>query len=340
VRPRLAGICGSDLALLTGATSTYFGPLVSFPFTPGHEIVGDLLDDVGDLPRGTRVVVDPILGCEARGLAACRACTRGARERCARVVAGHLSPGVQTGFCADTGGGWGGELVAHRSQLHPVPDALSDRAALLVEPLACAIHAVRRGTGEARTRAALVVGAGTLGLLTVFALRSISAVDDIIVAARHPLQRELAREMGASTVTSPDEATGAIRRLFGGHRLEPPRGHSFLLDGVDLAFECAGTLSALELALRTTRAGGRVVLAGLPPPGGDLAPLWFRELELVGAYGASGAFDMALTVVADARLRHLISAVYSLSAWRTAIDHALDGGRLGAVKIAFEPGAL
>jgi threonine dehydrogenase-like Zn-dependent dehydrogenase len=251
-------------------------------------------------------------------------------------VAGHLSPGVQTGFCADTGGGWSDELVAHRSQLHPVPDALPDRVAVLIEPLACAIHATRRAAYQGRQGAALVVGAGTLGLLTTFALRRFGGVEHIIVAARHPLQRELAREMGASSVVSPEEATGAIRRLVGTHRLDPPRGQPFLLDGVDLAFECAGTVSALELALRTTRAGGRVVLVGLPPAGADLAPLWFRELELVGAYGARGGFAPALEVAADAPLRNLLSAVYPLSGWRTAVDHALDGGRLGAVKIAFD----
>ncbi|MFN2589828.1 MAG: alcohol dehydrogenase catalytic domain-containing protein, partial [Actinomycetota bacterium] len=54
VRPRLSGICGSDLATVTGHSSFYFSPLVSMPFVPGHEVVGDLLDDLPDLPAGTR----------------------------------------------------------------------------------------------------------------------------------------------------------------------------------------------------------------------------------------------------------------------------------------------
>jgi threonine dehydrogenase-like Zn-dependent dehydrogenase len=61
VRPRLAGICGSDLATVDGQSSRYFEPIVSFPFVPGHEVVGELED-------GTRVVVQPTLTCAARGV--------------------------------------------------------------------------------------------------------------------------------------------------------------------------------------------------------------------------------------------------------------------------------
>jgi threonine dehydrogenase-like Zn-dependent dehydrogenase len=115
-------------------------------------------------------------------------------------------------------------------------------------------------------------------------------------------------------------------------------GEPFLLGGVEVAFVCAGTSAALDLALRTTRAGGRVVLIGLPSAGVDLAPLWFRELELVGAYAASAGFADALVLARQGPLLpDLLSAVYPLSGWRDAIDHALDGSRLGAAKVAFDP---
>jgi len=342
LRPRLAGICGSDLALLAGATSTYFAGLVSFPFTPGHEIVADLLDDADDLPAGTRVVVDPALACAPRGLEPCPACRGGARQRCAHVVAGHLAPGLQTGYCTDTGGGWGARLVAHRSQLHPVPDDLPDAAAVLIEPFACAIHAVQSGVAAAAAsaRSVLVVGAGTLGLLTILALRLLGRAEHILVAARHPRQRERALALGASQVVEPAAAVAAVRRRVGAHRLDPELGQPFLLDGVDLSFACAGSASSLDLALRTTRAGGRVVLAGLPPGRGvDLAPLWFRELELIGAYAAASGFATALDVARRVPLADLLSAVYPLGRWREALDHALDAGRLGAVRVAFDPRA-
>ncbi len=345
VAPRLAGICGSDLATLSGRTSFYFSPLVSMPFVPGHEVVGDLFDDVEDLPAGTRVVIDPVLSCAARGLPPCSSCAEGSTGRCDRVTVGHVSPGLQTGYCADTGGGWSAMLVAHRSQLHPVPDALPDERAVLVEPLACAIHAALRGRPEPGDTV-LVVGAGTVGILTLLALREFTDAGSIVVVAKHQGQRDLARRYGATEVVGPREAVSAVRRGSRAFRLQPERGGAFLLGGVDVGIECAGTRGSLDLALRTTRAGGRVVLAGLPVAGADLTPVWFRELEVMGAY-ASGmervngdrrsAFDLAMSVAAEVDLDGVLGATYPLGSWREAIDHAMSAGRLGTPKVAFDP---
>ena len=145
IRPRLAGICGSDLATIDGQSSRYFEPIVSFPFVPGHEVVADTADD-------RRVVLEPVLGCVARGIdPPCPACARGDLGNCERLAFGHLEPGLQSGFCADTGGGWSTFMVAHESQLHAVPDDFDDDAAVIVEPTACAVHAALRA-GVARGR--------------------------------------------------------------------------------------------------------------------------------------------------------------------------------------------
>jgi threonine dehydrogenase-like Zn-dependent dehydrogenase len=318
---------------------------VSFPFVPGHEVVGDLLDDTGELRAGTRVVIDPALTCAARGVPECAACRDGRRQQCTGLVGGDLGPGMQTGYCAETGGGWASVLLVHHSQLHAVPDTLPDRAAALLEPFACAVHAAERGLAErggAAPELALVAGSGPLGLLTILALRATGWTGHLLAVARHPRQRERALRLGASQAVTPDAALAAARRLTRSARLDPDRGSPFLLDGVDVAFECAGTPSALDLALRTTRAGGRVVLVGLPPAGVDLAPVWFRELELIGSYAASAGFARALKFASQVtgELSELVSAVYPLRAWRQAIDHALDAGRLGAARIAFEPQAV
>lgn len=345
LRSRLSGICGSDLGALSGSTSFYFTPLVSMPFVPGHEVVGELLDDVGDLPAGTRVVLDPVLSCAARGLPPCDACAGGATGRCARITDGHVSPGLQTGYCADTGGGWGSTLVAHRSQLRAVPDGLSDRGAVLVEPLACAMHAVLRA-GIEPGATVLVVGTGTVGALTLLALRELTEAGRVVAAAKYARQADLARSLGATDVVDPGDAVGALRRATRAYRLKPERGSAFLLGGVDVAFDCVGSKASLDLALRTTRAGGRVVLAGMPAGGADLAPAWFRELEVVGAYatgtevtanGVASSFDLALELSADVALEELVGAVYPLARWREALDHALSAGRLGTVKVAFDP---
>jgi threonine dehydrogenase-like Zn-dependent dehydrogenase len=345
VRPRLAGICGSDLATISGQASFYFSPLVSMPFIPGHEVVGELYDELDAMPAGTRVVLEPVLSCAARGLEACGACAAGMTSRCDRITVGHVAPGLQTGYCSDTGGGWGGMFVAHRSQLHPVPDRLTDRRAVLVEPLACAIHAVLRARPEPGA-SVLVVGAGTVGILTLLALREFTSAGRVLMVAKHAGQRELAGRFGATEVIDPSDAIPTLRRSTRAFRLSPERGSSYLLGGVDVAIDCVGSKSSLDLALRTTRAGGRVVLAGMPAAGADLAPVWFRELEITGAYatgtelteeGPRSTFDLAMDLAAEAPLDGVVGAVYSLPRWREALDHAFASGRLGTLKVAFDP---
>ncbi len=336
IRPRLAGICGSDLTTLTGRSSFYFSALVSMPFVPGHEVVGDLMNDVNGLRAGQRVVLDPVLGCEARGVEPqCAACALGEPGLCERVTAGHVSAGLQTGYCADTGGGWSEGLVAHHSQMHAVSDGMEDSDAVLVEPLACAIHAVRRANIP-RDATVLVAGAGTVGLLTTLALRELSEAGRVIVVAKHGGQARLARSFGATDVVRPDEALGAVRRSTRAFLLRPERSSSFLLGGVDVAFDAAGSSSTLELALKATKARGTVVLAGMPPAA-DLTPAWYRELTIVGSYAGGGAFSDALALAGEASLGRLVGGVYPLSRWREAVDHAQAAGRLGTPKIAFDP---
>lgn len=345
VKPRLSGICGSDLATVSGRSSFYFSPLVSLPFVLGHELAGEVAADADGLAAGTRVVLDPVLACAARGVEPCAACRAGRTGRCDHVTTGHVKAGLQTGYCADTGGGWSRLMQAHRSQLHEVPDDLPDDHAVLLEPLACAIHAVLRARVEPDADV-LVVGAGTVGLLTLIALRELTQAGRITAVAKHPKQRELAARLGAHEVAEPGEAVGAVRRSTHALRLKPERGMPFLLGGVDVAFDCVGSRSTLDLALRTTRAGGRVMLSGIPTGGADLTPVWFRELEVVGAYTTGiedvggeerSSFDLAIDLAGRAPLEGLVGAAYPLSRWREALDHALGAGRLGTAKVVFAP---
>ena len=336
VRPRLAGICGSDLATVDGRSSRYFEPIVSFPFIPGHEVVGNLDDE-------TRVVVEPVLGCVTRSVSPpCGPCASGDLGNCERIAFGSLKPGLQTGFCADTGGGWATALVAHPSQLHTVPDALSDEQAVMVEPAACAVHAALAAhTGPDST--ALVQGAGTLGLLTLAALRRYQSPGTIIVVAKHARQRSLASELGADLVVQPDGVARAVRRVTGTLAVDGGR----LTGGCDVVFDCVGNESTLDTSLAVVRPRGRVVLAGMPGVVRvDLTALWHQEIELVGAYAygtehdPSGTtrrtFEMAFDLVGDAELGRLVSALYPLDRYREAIEHAAEAGSRGAVKVAFD----
>lgn len=354
VRPVLAGICGSDLATLDGRSSRYFEDIVSFPFVPGHEVVG-VVEESGTetgvssgvrhepaLAPGTRVVVEPVLGCIPRGIdPPCDACAEGRVGGCQRVAFGHVAPGLQIGFCADTGGGWSqAGLVAHRVQLHPVPEALSDDDAVMIEPTACAVHAALAAQVEPGDMVA-VVGGGTVGLTTTAALRQLATPGALLVGAKYAHQRELAGELGADLAVTPEQLARAVRRRS---RSFESSGH--LSGGADVVVDCVGSAQSLQQALAMVRPRGRVVLVGMPAKVTvDLASLWHREVALVGAYAygceRSGTawrrtFDIAMEVVAAGRLGRLVTARYPLERFEEALSHAGGAGRRGAVKIVFE----
>jgi threonine dehydrogenase-like Zn-dependent dehydrogenase len=332
VRPALSGICGSDLATVDGHASRWFEPIVSFPFVPGHEVVGTTDD-------GRRVVVEPVLGCAARGIEPpCPACASGDVGRCERIAFGHLAPGLQTGYCEETGGGWGGALVAHASQLHTVPAALPDEAAVMIEPAACAVHGAL-AAGDVAGATVVVIGAGTLGLCTLAALHRLALPGTVIIGAKHPEQRRFAAILGATTVVEPSEVRRAVRRstrsLVVGDRLS---------GGADVVIDCVGTSSSLAEALAVARPRGRIVMVGMPGHVSvDLTPLWQREVELVGAYAYGSeasvgrrTFELAIELVHDAGLHRLVSAAYPLERYVEAIDHAANAGRRGAIKVVFD----
>ncbi len=353
LRPLLSGICGSDLATLDGRSSRYFEDIVSFPFVPGHEVVG-ILDEGGvdhagrRLDPGARVVIEPVLGCTPRHIVPpCDACGTGHSGLCENVAFGTIAPGLQTGFCADTGGGWSAAgLVAHASQIHPIPDSFTDEDGVMVEPTACAVHAALTG-GVVAGDTVTVIGAGALGLLTICALNRLvkpGAPSTVVVGARHPQQRLTAELLGADLVVPPDQLARAVRRQSGslvvGGRLT---------GGSDVVFDCVGSAESLEQALSLVRPRGRVVLVGMPSRVSvDLTPLWHREITLVGAYAYGSerspggdttshrTFSLAIDLVGSDRLGQLVSAAYPLTRYEEALTHAGSAGRRGAVRVAFD----
>ena len=364
VRPLLSGICGSDLATVDGHSSRYFEELVSFPFVPGHEVVGALegtaqAADGSALLDGARVVIEPVLGCRARGIEPpCVWCAAGHPGNCERVTTGHLRPGIQTGYCADTGGGWSAAgLVAHESQLHAVPDGLADVDAVLVEPLACGLHAASAPERSAEDTVA-VIGAGTVGLTVIAGLDFLArkglapAPKALLVGARYRHQRSLAEAMGATAALPSDRLTRAVRRESGSLVVgDPTTGGMRLSGGADVVFDCVGSEDSLAQALATVRPRGQVMLVGMPGRMRlDLAPLWHREIRLVGSYAYGSerfgeaaplrTFDLALELAGDLAQRigsgRLVSAAYPLDRFEEALVHAGSAGRRGAVKVVFD----
>jgi threonine dehydrogenase-like Zn-dependent dehydrogenase len=360
VTPLLSGICGSDLATVDGRSSQYFEHLVSFPFIPGHEVVAVMDEDGIDahgrpLTKGTRVVIQPVLGCAARGLPLCPACEAGDVGRCQHLTAGHIRAGLQTGYCADTGGGWcEGPMQAHASQLYEVPEHLSDDDAVMVEPMACAIHAALRGSYDEESVVA-VVGAGTLGLGVIAALNFLDSTNRrrrprrIVVGARYLAQQRIARLLGANDVVPGDQLIRAVRTATHSMVVGRPNGSTpQLAGGADVVYDCVGSASSLAESLQLVAPGGQIVMVGMPGKASvDLAPLWQREVELVGAYAygterfgeeSTTSFDLAIEMAGAMELGRLVTARYPIERFEEAIAHAGMAGPRGAVKIVFEPG--
>ena len=335
LRPRLAGICGSDLSLVDGTASAYFDPLVSYPFTPGHEVVADVVDPNGG-GATRRVVLVPVLSCAIRGISPmCPACDAGRINLCERVAFGHLEPGLQTGFCTDTGGGWSTEMVAHPLQLVDVPDDLDDEAAVIIEPTACAVHAAKRYDGTQT----VIIGAGTLGLLTLAAINArvqrgeVDRRGPLVVTARYPEQKRLAKELGADIACESDELPGWVRMstrsMVVGDQLTCGAPH---------VIDCVGSSDSIQQALQVVAPGGHVHLVGMPGNVDlELTSLWHRETAVQGCYAYTrDDFLTAIDVVRRFQLGRLVSATYPLKDYSAAITHAANSGRRGAVKIAFD----
>jgi threonine dehydrogenase-like Zn-dependent dehydrogenase len=365
VDPLLSGICGSDLATLDGRSSRYFEDIVSFPFVPGHEVVGLLSEDAvaadgAALAAGSRVVLQPVLGCAARGITPlCAACSFGHVGNCGQLAFGHIRPGLQTGFCTDTGGGWSTSgLVAHTSQLFAVPEGLDDTDAVTVEPVACAVHAVL-GAGLAEGDVVAVLGAGTLGLTVIAALSHLAATGRcptpavLLVGAKYAHQQRLARALGAGEALPPEQLARAVRRHSQSLSFGGDSGVTATLSGgADVVIDCVGSAQSIAQSLAMVRPRGTIALVGMPGRVTvDLAPLWHREVRLAGAYaygtetvlsGTGGStapvstFDLAFDVVAAQRTGRLVSATYPLTRFEDAVAHAGAAGRRGAVKIAFD----
>ena len=351
VATSLSGICGSDLAAVLAQESFTLEPFGAFPFTFGHENVGRVSETAGapGFEAGDRVVVNPMLACAQRGIEpACSACARGEYGLCRRTREGLPGPGPMIGFCPGTGGGWSPTFVAHRSQLHRA-DGLEDETAVLVDAYASALRGVLlQPPREGDT--VLVIGAGTIGALTVHALRATGWTGPIAVLGRHDFQLELAERAGADhRFRTADEAYRWAAGLPGAAAYRPTLAPRFVEGGPSLVYDTVGSSGTIGDALALTREGGRVVVVGSAARvRADWTRIWYRQLTVAGifAYGLApfggerrDIYAVALELVRADRLAGLemLTHVFGLEDYRGALTTALDKRGHRSVKVAFRP---
>lgn len=286
VRIASAGICGSDQHLLS------FG----LPLTFGHEFAGRL-------PDGTPVAVEPITPCGE-----CARCRDGDVQLCVR------GPGMVFGVGRD--GGMAEECLAPASTIVPLPVGVDPSFGCLVEPIAVAVHGVRRAGVRGTDRVA-VIGGGTIGQTASVAAQATGATVDLV--ARHDRQREAAVRLGAGEVDG---------------------------DGYDVVIEAAGTASALAEAAERCRPGGTILGLGsywdgaVEMPGMAMAfkELVFVPTQMYGRSGPSRDVDVAATLlalrpeIAEVLITHRFPLDAAAEAFAVARDRAA-----GAIKVVLEP---
>lgn len=355
VATRLGGICGSDVSLVKLDMSTSTSPFSSFPFVVGHENVGTVIETgarVTRVARGDRVVANPLLACRERAIdPPCAHCAAGHPSRCEHFTDGAIAPGMLLGTTRGLGGSWGEQFVAHEDQLLRVADAVPDRLAVLTEPFACLVSPILAHPLPPGARL-LVIGAGSMGLLALAALKALAEVD-VTVLCRHKFQAGHAERLGAARIvmTRDGDYFAELARIANSRLLKPIMGPRINVGGFDASLVCVGNDTAVSDALRFTRSGGTVIMVGNVSRLArvDWTPLWLKELTLHGSLcyhgstshggATSGDFATAAQLIAGplgALLDPLVTHVVPLENARDAVMIALGRSKERAVKVAIE----
>ena len=349
LRPRLCGICGSDLRLLKGAESFLLEPYASLPAVLGHEVVAEVAEAPpgSEWRAGDRVALEPVLPCAVRGVAPCRYCAAGAYNLCENFLEGDLAPGVIQGFTRGAGGGMAELMAAHPSRLVRVPDHLPDEVAVLIDSAASALQPVLDNFPADRDTV-VIYGAGIIGQHLLRLVRTLGSKARVVMVARYRFQEELALEGGADVIMS-----SPSRTLLGaavGARLVPTTlGGGNLEGGADLFFDCVGSQSSLQEGLLTLKGRGTYVMVGTAGAIGpvDFSSLWFRELKLTGsAMYAHGVCEgqtvrtyakaVELLARGDYPSRGLVSHLFPLADYRRAFQTAFDKRRHHSLKVVLD----
>jgi len=288
VHVSLAGICSTDLQIFQG----YMG----FSGVPGHEFVGEVTEGPAEW-LGQRVVGEINFACGQ-----CPTCTQGLGRHCpTRRVMGILR--------AD--GTFAEYVAVPVANLHPVPDQVTDEAAVFTEPLAAAFEILEQVHLQP-TDNVVILGDGKLGLLCAQVLHLTGA--RVHLVGRHAHKLELLRPHGIRTILLPDDPPGQA----------------------DVVVEASGSAEGLQRAIESVRPRGTLVLKSTVAAAHhlSLAPLVINEVTVIGS--RCGRFSPALHALTHAHVSvtPLIEHIYPLTEASDAVAHA---SRRGALKVLLHP---
>jgi threonine dehydrogenase-like Zn-dependent dehydrogenase len=348
VRNRLAGICGSDLHFIQADGDLRIAP-AALPGIKrmylGHELVGDVVEvgaEVEGYKIGDRVANQRLPGsCLGQDKKpSCTHCTVGNYALCEE--ARQQDP-------LGVGGGYAKEWVTHEGRLFHVDDDVSDEQAVLLEPAAVGLRAALRRRAQPGDRV-MVLGCGTIGLMTLQSIRAVQPDCEITALAQFDYQANIAKKLGASNIIIlGSDAYAEVARLTDGHLYRGAFGNRTIMGGFDIVYDCVGKALTLRDALRWTRAGGAVVLAGveLAPMQIDLTPVWYWEIDLVGVLGHGSeewqgeqvpTYNLVVRLLREGKLDldGFITHRFPLAEYRRAIMTAMGQAHSGAIKVVFD----
>ncbi|NIA13401.1 MAG: alcohol dehydrogenase catalytic domain-containing protein [Nitrospiraceae bacterium] len=346
VRNLACGLCGTDLHFMFMDMDPRCFPAAMPGIRKkflGHELVGEVVEvgvDAGDFAVGDRVAmrIDWPSCAQLEIEPPCAACAAGNYMLCQNLGTKELP-------LEDVGGGFSPYMVMHRAQPYKVPAGMDLDCALLLEPMACAAHAVLKSKPEPGERV-LVIGSGTLGLLIMAALRTLAPEAEVACMARYPFQARAAQGLGAEAI---EEAPGIYRRMAdvtGARYAKGYLGNEILLGGFNRIYDTVGNDESIKHSLRWVKGGGSVVLAGInfKPGRIDYSPVWCQEVSLTGinCHGTEAdgrtSFDVAAELLQAGCVRpgDFITHRFPLRKYKQAVKTFLSKRTSEAIKIAID----
>lgn len=346
IRNRCCGLCGTDIHFMfMDMDPKCFSaamPGIRTKFL-GHELVGEVVEtgsEVEGFVPGDRVAmrIDWPSCYQMEINPPCAQCAAGNYMLC-------TNPGVKTLPVEATGGGFSPYMVMHRTQPFKIPEALDDNAAVLLEPTASAVHGILKAPPPAGSNV-LVVGGGTIGLLSVAVLRKMFPEVEVHCLVRYPFQQRVIEKLGAIALADRGSAYSQIAERTGGRYAKGYFGNEIVLGGFDIVYDTIGNDGSLHNALRWARGGGTVVLVGInfKPGKFDYSPVWCQEVRLVGINchateaGGRTSFDVAAQLLLDGAISptDLITHRFPVSEYKAAVKAFLSKRASGAIKIVLQ----